>query len=107
MQSQMSNNSPDESPNPLSYATHVSQSSDTSPVQLDLGSNKEDILTQSQMLKTTDRNKFIDCQQSEIAGLKKFDVMDIHPISDLPPRARLISSIWSTGVNICLMVEYV
>ncbi len=47
------------------------------------------------MLKTPDCDQFIASQKSEIAGLKKFDVMDIHPISDHPPRARLISSIWS------------
>jgi hypothetical protein len=70
--------------NPLSYATVAVSPDETLISSPDIGSNKEDILTQSQMLKTTDRDKFIECQHSEIAGLKKFGVMDIHPITELP-----------------------
>jgi hypothetical protein len=47
------------------------------------------------MFKADDAAKFIECQADEINGLRKFDVMDICPISSLPPRARLLSSIWS------------
>jgi hypothetical protein len=47
------------------------------------------------MLKTSEKEEFIASQTTEIAGLHKFDVMDIHHISKLPPRARLLSSIWS------------
>jgi hypothetical protein len=47
------------------------------------------------MLKAPDAEHFIKCQKDEIAGLNKFDVMDIHNIKDLPPRAKLLSSIWS------------
>jgi hypothetical protein len=57
--------------------------------------NKEDILTQSQMFKTEDKESFIACQQDNIAGLKKFKVMDIEHILQLPPKAKLLSSIWS------------
>ncbi len=57
--------------------------------------NTGDILTQSQMFKVDDADQFIKSQQEEIAVLEKIDVMDIHPISDLPPRAKLLSSIWS------------
>jgi hypothetical protein len=53
------------------------------------------ILTQSQMLEMDEALSFITCQKDEIAGLQKFDVMDIHPIADLPPKAKLTSSIWS------------
>ncbi len=64
-------------------------------IVLNACNNKEDILTQSQMFKADDAAKFIECQADEINGLRKFDVMDICPISSLPPRARLLSSIWS------------
>jgi hypothetical protein len=65
------------------------------PIALHACSNKEDILTQSQMFKAEDTSKFIECQEAEIEGLQKFDVMDVCPISSLPPRAKLLSSIWS------------
>jgi hypothetical protein len=55
----------------------------------------EDILTQSQMLKATDSQEFINCLKAEIDGLRKFDVMDIHHTSTLPAKAKLLSSIWS------------
>jgi hypothetical protein len=47
--------------------------------------NKKDILTQSQMFKAEDANNFIQQERDEIEGLTKFKVIDIHPISDLPP----------------------
>jgi hypothetical protein len=47
------------------------------------------------MFKASDATQFIDCQQAEINGLKQFDVMDVCHISSLPPRAKLLSSIWS------------
>jgi hypothetical protein len=50
---------------------------------------------QSQMLKTPDKEAFIGSQVSEIDGLNKFDVMDLHPVAHLPPCARLLSFIWS------------
>jgi hypothetical protein len=50
---------------------------------------------QSQMFRTTDKAAFIGSQKTEIEGLQKFVVMDLHHISDLPPWARLLSSIWS------------
>jgi len=78
----------------LSYA-HIAQTQLSTPASTSVATNKEDILTQSQMLKTSDREEFIASQTTEISGLHKFDVMDIHHISKLPPRARLLSSIWS------------
>jgi hypothetical protein len=78
----------------LSYA-HLAETASMLDSQDSMGSNKEDILAQSQMLKTEDRQEFIKYQQSEIDGLCKFDVMDILSIKDLPPHARLLSLIWS------------
>jgi hypothetical protein len=57
--------------------------------------NKEDTLTQSQMLKTDDKDAFIAAQIPEIRGLEKMGVFDYKAIHNLPPRARLLSSIWS------------
>jgi hypothetical protein len=65
------------------------------PLAFNACNNKEDILTQSQMLKTEHSADFIACQRNEIDGLQKFKVMDIEHISNLPARAKLISSIWS------------
>jgi hypothetical protein len=81
--------------NLLSYA-HIAMMFDDPPlVPQPIGCHKDDILTQSQMLKTQDCAEFIACQKSKIAGLQKFDVMNTHPISHLLQRAKLISSIWS------------
>jgi hypothetical protein len=57
--------------------------------------NKDDTLTQSQMLKTQDSEDFISLQISEIRGLEKLHVFDYHPITNLPPKAKLLSSIWT------------
>jgi hypothetical protein len=57
--------------------------------------NKEDTLTQSQMLKTDDKGAFIAAQLPEIRGLEKMNVFEYKDIHTLPPRARLLSSIWS------------
>jgi len=67
---------------PLSYR-HMAATLDTVPV--DASSNREDILTQSQMLKSVDRECFIQLQKTKIDGLLKFDVMDIHPM-ELSPK---------------------
>jgi hypothetical protein len=56
---------------------------------------KEDTLTQSQMLRTTNHARFIEAQIPEIRGLEKMDVFQYKNIQDLPPRAKLLSSIWS------------
>jgi hypothetical protein len=79
----------------LSYSININDSSPCDYHATMACNNKEDILTQSQMFHAPDSEDFIQCQKDEIAGLKKFDVMDIHHISELPPRAKLISSIWS------------
>jgi hypothetical protein len=60
------------------------------PIASNACNNKEDILTQSQMFKAEDASKFIACQEDEINGLQKFDVMDICPISSLPPKSETI-----------------
>ena len=57
--------------------------------------NKEDTLTQSQMLKAPDSAVFVRVQASEIRGLESMKVFQYEKMSDLPPRARLLSSIWS------------
>jgi hypothetical protein len=49
--------------------------------------NKEDTLTQSQMLKTSDSSDFIKAQTSEIRGLEKMNVFDYKHIDTLPPKA--------------------
>jgi hypothetical protein len=57
--------------------------------------SKADTLTQSQMLSDPDRLSFIQSQLPEIQGLLTMDVFNIKKMSELPPRARLLSSIWS------------
>jgi len=57
--------------------------------------NKLDILTQAKMFKAPDAAQFIKCQVDEINSLYDLDIMDARPIETLPPRARLLSSIWS------------
>ena len=52
-------------------------------------------MTQSQMLKASDLDQFIASQIPEIRGLENMDVFDYKPISTLPHKARLLSSIWS------------
>jgi len=54
--------------------------------------NKQDTLTQSQMLKTPDFQEFLKVQESEIRGLER---MEVFQYAQLPPKARLLSSIWS------------
>jgi hypothetical protein len=77
----------------LSYA-HIAASAVAESAHM-LASNNDDILTQIQILKTSDKEHFIMSQKGEIEGLLKFDVMDIHPIASLPRSAKLLSSIWS------------
>lgn len=57
--------------------------------------NKEDTLTQGQMLHAADSSAFIQAQTPEIRGLEKMNVFQYCSISELPPRAKLLSSIWS------------
>ncbi len=57
--------------------------------------NKNDTLTQSHMLKAHDSAQFIACQIPEIRGLENIKKFQYRHISELPPRARLLSSIWS------------
>jgi len=47
------------------------------------------------MFKAADKDKFLHCQTEEIESLYNLDIMDAHPITDLPPKAKLLSSIWS------------
>ena len=54
-----------------------------------------DTLTQSAMLRSPDKAHFIAAQNSEIQGLVDSGVFSIHPIAQLPPRARLLNAIWS------------
>ncbi len=77
------------------YTVWLAQPGSLDTVSENAASNKEDILMQSQMFRTTDKAAFIGSQKTEIEGLQKFVVMDLHHISDLPPWACLLSSIWS------------
>lgn len=47
------------------------------------------------MLYDKDTDKFIKIQWQELEGLLKYDVIDIHLITSLPPTAKPLSSIWS------------
>jgi hypothetical protein len=63
--------------------------------------NKEDTLTQSQMLKASDAASFIKAQQSKIQGLQHMDVFEYHSIHNLPQDSHLLSSIWSYCCKRC------
>jgi hypothetical protein len=69
--------------------------------------NKEDTLTQSQMLKASDSSAFLKAQESEIRGLENMKVFQYEKISDLPAKARLLSSTWSYRRKRCLNGELV
>jgi len=57
--------------------------------------NKEDTLTQSQMLNAPDAEAFIKAQPTKISGLEDFGVFQYEPIAKLPTSARLLNAIWS------------
>lgn len=57
--------------------------------------NNPDILSQAQMLRASDQDKFVESQQPEIQGLCDADVFDFKDMSQLPPGARLLNAIWS------------
>ena len=57
--------------------------------------NNPDILSQGQMLKATDWEKFITLQLPEIQDLVDADMFEFHSMSDLLPRACLLTAIWS------------
>jgi len=89
--------------NPLPTAPHIFSTYIDLPVVYTESSlsaylavnNKEDTLTQSQMLRTHDMEKFISSQIPEIRGLKAMCVFAYKTIETLPTCARLLSSIWS------------
>lgn len=47
------------------------------------------------MLCDSDRDKFVQSQSSNIAGLQKMDVFEVHPMQTKATNAHLLSSIWS------------
>ena len=57
--------------------------------------NKEDILTQGDMLKAPDREKFLDAQAPELEGLQDMEVFEFVKTKDLPPETKLLNAIWS------------
>ena len=57
--------------------------------------NNPDILSQCQMLKATDQEKFIASQLPEIQGLVDADVFEFCSMSELLPRACLLNAVWS------------
>jgi hypothetical protein len=79
----------------FTYKTVPSENEIDSPFAFNACSNKEGILTQSQMFKEDDSHALFTYQRDEIVGLQKFDVVAVEHTSHLPPRAKLISSIWS------------
>jgi len=80
--------------NILSYALSATNTS-AAPTAPSTADNKNDILTQGQMLCAPDKAHFMACQADEINTLSDMDIMDILPIAQLPPHARLVSAIWS------------
>jgi hypothetical protein len=70
-------------PNPLVFTAEIKGAHSTSDSVT--CNNSEDILTQSQMFKASDMDAFLGSQQAEITNLLKTDVMEPHPIHDLPP----------------------
>ena len=59
--------------NPLAFATGMK--------------NNPDILSQGQMFKADDHEKFIASQLPEIQGLVNANIFEFHSMSDLPPHA--------------------
>jgi hypothetical protein len=57
--------------------------------------SKADTLTQSQLFKDLNSNKFIQGQLPEIKGLQNMDVFTFKPMSTKPAHTKLFSSIWS------------
>jgi hypothetical protein len=80
--------------NPLTYTSEFTFTT-AATLSTSTCNNKEDILMQSQILKDNNSSLFIKSQQAEINNLVKTDLMMPHPIQELPPRAKLISTIWS------------
>jgi hypothetical protein len=80
--------------NILSYVAATTLPS-PKPISSTEGDNKSDTLTQGRMLRVPDRDKFVHCQQDEMTSLTDLDIMDILPIKSLPPKVKLLNSIWS------------
>jgi hypothetical protein len=80
--------------NLLSYALSATTTS-AAPAAVSVADNKNNILTQGQMLWAPDKDRFIACQADEINTLNDMDIMDILPFAQLPSHARLLSAIWS------------
>ena len=57
--------------------------------------NNPDILSQGQMFKAEDQEKFIALQLPEIQGLVNADVFEFRFMSDLLPCTQLLNAIWS------------
>jgi len=76
--------------NLLSYALSATTTS-AAPAAVSVADNKNNILTQGQMLWAPDKDRFIACQADEINTLNDVDIMDILPFAQLPSHARLLS----------------
>ena len=59
--------------------------------------NNPDVLTQGQMFKAKDQEKFLESQPSEIDGLHEANVFEYLPIKKIPKnrRSKLLNAIWS------------
>ena len=62
---------------------------------LEAMNNKEDILTQGQMLKAPDAAEFKKAQEPELQGLYDLDVFEYVRINTKPAHAKILRSVWS------------
>ena len=57
--------------------------------------NKEDILTQGQMLKAPDAAEFKKAQEPELNGLLDLDVFEYVRLHTKPEKAKILRAVWS------------
>ena len=57
--------------------------------------NKEDILTQGQMLKAPDAAEFKKAQEPELTGLRELDVFEYVRLQTKPAKAKILRAVWS------------
>lgn len=77
---------PDVDPHLFSCTFHASVAATLSPGAPPAADNKTDILTQSQMLKTDDRARFISCQKDEMKALYDLEIMLYQTIVLIAPK---------------------
>jgi len=75
--------------------SYLSQLASFDPMSYLALDNANDTLTCSQMLKAPDRDDFLTAEDDELQGLIDMQTWKYCQMSDLPPSAHLINSIWS------------